>query len=445
MTGPVISPDDPDYDPLRMPWNWEAMGNPGAIALVSSVQDVQAVVLFAQEKGYPLCVSAGKHSRYSSINDSLVLDLRNLNHVDVDPISKKAVVQGGCLIQHMLSELSKHNLVIPTGSDPSTGIAGLCLSGGIGLLSRLFGLTCDSLIGVTIVLADGSVVKANSIEHQELFWAVRGGGGNFGVVVEFEFLLYSLEGGVDVAKQVYKHQSSLNPLNSSLRSSLLSHRDYWEKMPNVVTMTCILRPAELEVTYYHFGHVANALECLEQVRKSVSKPNQHIQNIERYFDQMTLHPTGHYYEKSLLVYDLPDSAIMALMKAIYSAPHSGCRIHIQPLGGKLADINTLATPFVHRKAKYWILIINHWDGDDPMRQSCHEWTNKLLAQLENWKSGSYQTVGLNGMEETLGKSFSTATISYYGRNLMRLVQIKCKYDHNNVFKFNQNIPPLRLR
>src|SRR4051794_40146860 len=192
MTGDVITPDHPDYDEARRLWNADIDRRPAVVAMCANASDVAAAVSFATEQGLEVAVRGGAHSvsGASVVDGGLMINLANMNQVTVDPVAKRARAGGGALLGEVIAAAQEHGLATPVGAVGHTGVGGLTLGGGMGWLTRKHGLSIDNLVSAEVVTADARVLRASAEENSDLFWALRGGGGNFGVVTEFEFALH---------------------------------------------------------------------------------------------------------------------------------------------------------------------------------------------------------------------------------------------------------------
>lgn len=195
MTGAVVTSNDPDYDHARKVWNADIDHHPALVVQCATAQDVAEAIRFAQDQGLELAVRSGAHSMpgYSSVDSGLVIDVSRMNQVTVDPEAKRARVQGGALLRDLDAATQGYGLAVPAGLVGHTGVTGLTLGGGMGWLTRQAGLSIDNLVSAEVVVADGTILRAAEDENPDLFWAIRGGGGNFGVVTELEFRLHDVD------------------------------------------------------------------------------------------------------------------------------------------------------------------------------------------------------------------------------------------------------------
>lgn len=236
LSGRLIQPQDSGYDEARRVWNGMIDRSPAAVAFCSDTADVVQALNFARENGLSFSVRCGGHgvSGNSVVDDGLVIDLSSMRSVKVDPEKQRAIVQGGAELGDLDRETQAHGLAVTAGVDPTTGVGGLTLGGGTGFLVRKLGLTIDSLVSAQVVLADGSVVRASEDEHSDLFWALRGGGGNFGIVTEFEFALHPVGPEVMSIQVFYPFEAA--------RDVLRFYRDFMAHAPDEVGCVALLVP-----------------------------------------------------------------------------------------------------------------------------------------------------------------------------------------------------------
>ncbi len=447
LRGELLTPSDEAYETARRVWNGMVDVRPAAIARVQGAVDVVAVVDYARETGTELAVRGGGHSSagFSTVAGGLVLDFSLMKGVWVDPGAKTAVVQAGALWGDVDRETQAHGLAVPGGQISHTGVAGLTLGGGVGWLSRQYGLTIDSLLAVDLVTADGRLVTASATEHPDLFWGLRGGSGNFGVVVSFEYrlhevgpmvlggpLLYALDDAADAIRNVRDYMVDA-PDEVSLWLSL-THvpaappfpEESWGAPVLVVVPFCtdLDRGPDLLAPLTTFGSPLASLHG----------PIPYVA-LQSALDD--LDPHGHrYWERGDYLADLSDDAIEALLAGARGVSSTRTEILVFPLGGAVARVPAQATAFGDRSAPWAVWIASQWT--DPAEDAVHrDWTRAFSASLAPWATG---TVYVNAIG---GDVTEARKLAAFGgpEKLERLRELKRAWDPENLFRRNANIAP----
>jgi len=428
--GEIIGPADRGYDAARRVWNGTADRRPAAIARPRTTDDVATVVRFAADAGAVLAVRGGGHSLpgLSTCDRGIVLDLSMLNAVTIDPGRMIATVGGGALLGDLDAAASTHGLVVPAGVISHTGIAGLTLGGGMGWLCRRFGLTIDSLDGVELVLADGRIVQVDADEEPELFWGLRGGGGNFGVATSFRFRLHRLDSVV-----IGKFHFSTDDGHQVLER----YRELVADAPREIGSAFSLTSEGVSMTVISSGQ-ADGRERVEAFARlgrpiDVSVGAQSFVELQSGLD--ALHRWGRrYYAKGGFLAAIDDAAIEAIRAGAATAPTTDSKINVLQLGGAVADVADGATAYTGRTAgSYWI-VEPVWD--DPADDArCLDWGRQTAFGLvERSMSGNY-------VNEQADASGSVARDAYGTETYARLLALKRRFDPTNVFRMNQNIDP----
>ena len=432
LQGELVLPGDTEYDIHRRVFNAMIDRYPALIVRPVSTDDVIATIGFARSHDIPVAVRGGGHSvaGHGTIDDGLVMDFSLMKQVEVDPVNLIARVQPGVKIGELIPELEKYGLVSPTGTASDTGIAGLTLGGGYGWLSGRFGLAVDNLVGAEVVTADGRVICASVDEHPDLFWALRGGSGNFGVVTSFEMRLYELDevyGGMllypfDRAREVlrfYRELTSTSPDELTTYAALVTAPD-GQKM--IALLLCYSGPPE------------NREEVVGPIR-AFGPPVADLTRPMKYSEMNTLidaaNPPGlQNYWKWNGLREVSDDAIEVIVDAFDRVPSALTAIIIDQVNGAASRVSPTAIAFAHRDAPHGLVIISMWsdpaDGDVNIR-----WTRELAAATEQFSTGGAY---VNGIVEEKARAA-------YGVNYERLVEIKNRYDPTNFFRHNQNIKP----
>ena len=446
--GVVLEPGDEGYETARQIWNGDIQRRPAVIARCSGTADVLAAVKFARERSLPVAVRGGGHAvaGHAVCDDGLVIDLSPMTGVRVDPLAGTVRAQGGCLWRHVDHETQAFGLAVTGGIVTHTGIGGLTLGGGIGHLMRRFGLTIDNLAACDVVTADGELLVASEDEHPELFWGLRGGGGNFGIVTSFRYRLQPVGPTVVAGLVAWPMEEA--------SSVLRFFRDVLGDAPDEVGIMANLRlapplpvvPEELHgkpivsLIVSYMGPIDEGLEMLRPLRRFKNpavdavgpKPYRAHQAM---FD--AAYPHGrHYYWKAWKLPPLTDDAIDVIVEqaSAITSPYSA--IPIFALGGAVARVDDHATAFTGRSAAHDINFVASWLPDDPDPERHRAWARRSWEAMRPHGHGVY----VNFMSD---EPAAQVKASYGAGKYARLAALKAKYDPSNCFRFNQNIVPAR--
>jgi FAD/FMN-containing dehydrogenase len=445
LRGPVMLPGDPGYDGARALWNGMIDRHPALIVRCAGTADVQTAVAFARLNGLPLAVRGGGHNIAGSAlcDDGLVIDLSGMRHVLVDPRARHAWVGGGALLSDVDHETQACGLAVPLGINSTTGAGGLTLGGGFGWLSRMYGLTVDNLAGAEIVTADGQRRWAGPQEEPDLFWALRGGGGNFGVVTLFEFELHPVGPEVTAGLVVFPASQG--------REVMRRYRDFVDVLPDELSVWAVLRKAPplpfLPPEVHGTDMVALALcsplapdavaPMLDQIRGFGQAVGEHVGAMpyeawQKIFDPL-LAPGARNYWKSHNFSHLSDEAIDVVLRYAGTLPTPQCEIFLGLIGGKANALPPGATAYPHRNVQFAMNVHGRWtDAADD--DKVVGWAREFFAAAAPYAAGS---VYINFLTQDEGARIREA----YGANYDRLVEIKRRYDPDNLFHFNHNIRP----
>src|SRR5215207_10429918 len=433
----------------REPFNAMHSGRPALTVACSGTADVIDAVRFAREHGMAVAVRGGGHSiaGLSTIDGGMLIDLAPMRGVQVDPDARLARVEGGALWGDVDRETQAFGLVAPGGVVSDTGVAGLTLGGGYGWLRRKHGLSCDSLVEAQVVCADGEVRTASEHSHPDLYWAIRGGGGNFGVVTSFTFRLHEL--GPEVA-----FSATFYPLED-VAQVMRGWRDYVEGAPNEVTSTCVTmtfpanpdlpealhdRPVVI-VGGVYAGDVEAGMEATRPLRElgtplfDMSGPTPFV-GVQTGFDALFPRNTLHAYWKSQYLDQLTDEAIDVVAAKALDRPAPLTLVNMFHMGGAIADVDPEATAFATRTASYMVSIDGMWTEELSDAEGV-AWVRSTWEAISRYGTGD---VYLNFMG-LAAEALSAGTESAFGRNLQRLAEIKAAYDPDNFFRLNNNIAP----
>ncbi len=442
--GRLVGPSDGQYDEVRALYNAMIDKRPALIAQCADADDVAATIRFAREHDLPLAIRAGGHNGagLGSVDDGVVCDLSLLKDIDVDPATRTVRVGGGCLWREVDAATSGHGLAVPGGIISSTGVAGLTLGGGHGYLTRRHGLTIDNLLSAKLVLADGQVVTASADEHPDLFWAIRGGGGNFGVVTEFTFRAHEVS--TVVGGPTFWALEDTDEL-------LAAYREWLPAAPRNVTGFFnfhTVPPGPPFPEEIHLRKVCGIVWCIdasdEEAEQAmapmleVAEPVMHgahrlpLAGLNGAFDEL-YGPGDQWYWRGDFVNEIPAEAITRNREWNDRMPTWKCGSHIYPIDGAAHDVAPEDTAFAFRDAT-WSQVFIGVSPDAADAEALREWTVGYWEGLHPYSAGGAY---VNFMMEE-GQARVQAT---YGPNYERLAKVKAQYDGDNVFRVNQNIQP----
>jgi hypothetical protein len=445
FAGQLIGPADGEYDEARALFNAMIDKRPAVIARCATAQDVATVVGFSRAHDLPLAIRGGAHNGggLGSVNDGVVADLSPLRDVSVDPDTRTVRVGGGCIWNEVDAATHEHGLAVPCGIISSTGVGGLTLGGGIGHLTRRFGLTIDNLLGAEVVLADGQQVVASADENPDLFWAIRGGGGNFGVVTTFVFRAHpvtTVVGGptfwaIEEAEDVLK-----------------AYREFLPAAPRELTgffAFHFVPPAPPFPEELHLRKVCGIVWCYggseEEAAKAmapmleVGTPVLHgVQSmpfpaLNSAFDGL-YGPGDQWYWRADFLNEIPDEAVERNIEWGNAMPTIQSGTHMYPIDGAAHDVGSTDTPWAYRDAQ-WAQVIIGVDPDPAKAGALRDWTVGYWEAIHPHSAGGAY---VNFMMDDEGQARVKAT---YGGNYDRLAHVKAAYDPGNLFRVNQNIEP----
>lgn len=442
LRGELIQPTDSNFDEVRKVYNGMIDRHPALIAKCVDVADVITAVNFGRENNILISIRGGGHNAggLGVCDDGLVIDLSNIHYTRVDPKAKTIRVGGGCTWGDVDHAGHAFGLAVPTGIISTTGVGGLTLGGGLGYLTRKFGLTIDNLLEADLVLADGSFVTANAEDNEDLYWAIRGGGGNFGIVTSFLFK----------AQTVHTNYAGPTFWDISKTEEILKwYRDFIIDAPNdlygffaVLTVPGPPFPEELHgkkicaVIWNYTGPMENAEEVFKPILE-LEPIFEHVGPIPHpmlngMFD--VFYPSGlQWYWRADFIKEIPNEAVAQHVKFGHELPTPHSTMHLYPINGVAHNVGKNDTPWAYRDAN-WAQVIVGVDPDPSNNDKITKWTKDYHDALHPYSAGgAYVNFMMDEGEDRVKAS--------YKDNYKRLVKIKNKYDPNNLFRVNQNIKP----
>ncbi len=444
--GQLIGPGDSRYDSARAIWNGAIDRHPALIARCTGVEDVRAAIRFAHERGLVVAVRGGGHNVAGTAvcDGGLVIDLSPMKGMWVHPAARTVRAQAGLLWGELDRETQAFGLAAPGGIVSHTGIAGLTLGGGFGWLMRRFGLAADNVLSADVVTAGGDVLRASSDEHQDLFWGIRGGGGNFGVVTSFEYRLHGV--GPIVLAGIMLHPAA------KAREALTFYREFIASAPDELTTIVVLRKAPpapflppsvhgqpvVVIGACYAGAIEEGERVLSPLREFAAplvdliRPTPYVAH-QSFLDPTAPHGLG-YYWKSEYVSSLSDALIDTLAERAWQAPSMESYTIIFHLGGAVGRADPDGTAFEDRRAAHAVNIDAVWT-EPALASACIAWTRETWEAVRPHSTGRVYVnfLGEEGQERVRA--------AYGDTKYERLRALKRKYDPTNFFRLNQNIRP----
>ncbi len=448
LRGQLILPDDLEFESARRLWNGVFDKCPALIVRCVETADVITAVNFAREHQLRVAVRGGGHSAagHSMSEGGMTIDLSGMKSISVDPVTRVARAEAGLLLGELDQATQAYGLAVPAGQISHTGVAGLTLGGGVGWLMRKYGLTIDNLLAVEIVTADGRLLTASESINPALFWGVRGGGGNFGIVTTFTFRLQPVGPEILGGPVLYSLDKAANVLRV--------FRQFMTSAPDELTVFAVLLtvpPAEPFPPHLHgkqmlvldtcyAGPIAEGEKVIKPLR-SLDTPDLDLLGPMPYVVRQSMldasAPVGmHYYTTASYLQDLRDEAIETLVAHFAHVTNPLIHLTVSRLGGAIARVAEDATAFSNRDSAYLLWLIGMWPPDDEAASHV-QWVKGLSAAMQPFKSGGVYV-------NALGKEHRERVEAAYGaEKYARLQILKQKYDPTNFFQHNQNITPAK--
>jgi FAD/FMN-containing dehydrogenase len=445
IEGHLILPGDPGYDEARRIWNAMIDRKPAAIVRCKTEADAAHSVLFARDNGMRISIRGGGHNiaGLALCDGGLVIDFSGMRAVQTDAATRRAVVQPGALLSDLDSSTQVHGLATPLGINSTTGVAGLTLGGGFGWLTRKYGFTVDNLRSVRIATAEGRVIQANDSENPDLIWALRGGGGNFGVVTQFEFDLHAVGPNVFSGLIVFPLEEAAGVLRR--------YREFVATAPDELSVWVVLRqapplpflPPEVHgkpicvLAICYLGSEDDGRNCVRPLESFGRVLGQHVGmqpfvNWQQAFDPL-LTPGARNYWKSHNFSELKDGALDLMAAYAGKLPSPHCEIFLGQLGGQAGRVAPDATAYGNRDANFVMNVHGRWEtpAED---EKCIAWAREFYQACLPFATGGAYINFLTAEEDARVRQG-------FGPNYPRLAQVKKKYDPLNLFQINQNIRP----
>jgi FAD/FMN-containing dehydrogenase len=437
LRGEIVLPGDSGYEDARRVWNGMVDRRPAIIAYCTGADDVAETVSFARSYDLQLSVRGGGHSiaGASVCDQGVVIDLSRMKAITVDPQRRTARAEAGLNLGEFDAETQAFGLATTMGLNSDTGIAGLTLGGGLGRLGRRYGLACDNLLAADVVTADGRLLCATATENPDLFWGLRGGGGNFGIVTALEYRLHPVGPTVLGGSLIHAYPQA--------GDALRSYADFCSHAPDEVSADAVLLTAPsgerlLAISLCHSGAVDEGERALEPLRAHGAPFEDGVapvSYVQLQSSKDSLFARGRrYFWKAQFLTELTDDAIGTLLEAYAKAPSAASLAVLQQVGGAIAWVPPSETAYGNRDAAWDCFPIAIWD--DPADDEANiDWARSLWEAMRPFSSGGVYV-------NNLGDEGEDRVLAAYGLNYERLAQLKTRFDPGNLFRGNQNIRPV---
>ncbi|MGA8180670.1 MAG: FAD-binding oxidoreductase [Desulfobacterales bacterium] len=443
VKGQIVLPDDSNYNEVREIWNAMIDRHPAVIVRCKDADDVSHAISYARENQFEISIRGGGHNIAGSAvcDNAMMIDLSNMKTVKVDAQKRRAFVEPGATLNDFDKAVQSHGLATPVGINSTTGIAGLTLGGGFGWLTRKYGMTIDNLVSAEMVLADGRKIQVSKDENIDLFWAVRGGGGNFGVVTRFEFALHPVGPEILAGLLVFPFDQA--------RQVIEKYREFVKSAPEELNVWTILRKAPplpflpekihgkevIVLAIFYAGNISKGEKLIDPLRRFGDAYGEHIgaqpyAQWQQAFDPL-LTPGARNYWKSHNLTELSNGVLDLIIEYAGKLPSPQCEIFVGLVSGAANRVQPNAMAYGHRDAKFVMNVHGRWD-ESSQDEAGIAWARAFFKASAPYASaGAY----VNFMTEDESDRVAAA----YGANYPRLKQIKKKYDPENIFHNNQNI------
>jgi FAD/FMN-containing dehydrogenase len=445
FAGTLVFPEDPQYNEVRQIWNGMIDRRPSLIARCGSADDVVRSLDFVRQHDLPFSIRGGGHNIAGNAvcDGGLMIDLSLMKDVSIDPEQRRGYVEPGCTLADFDAAAQAHGLATPLGINSTTGVAGLTLGGGFGWLSRKYGMTVDNLLGADVIVADGRQLHASESENPDLFWGLRGGGGNFGIVTRFEFQLHPVGPDVLCGLIVFPFEQAKSVITQFAR--------FTETMPDELNVWMVARKAPplpflaeevhgkeiIVLAVCYAGDPDEGMKHVEALRQFGSAYGEHI-GVQPYVDWQQvfdplLTPGSRNYWKSHNFSELDEGLIDTVIEYANALPSPQCEIFVATIGGETGRTKPDAMAYSSRDANYVMNVHVRWETADEDAR-CIAWAREFFDRTQSFASGGAYVNFLTSDE-------AERTAFAYGTSYQRLVELKRKFDPTNLFRINQNISP----
>ena len=443
VKGQIVLPDDPNYNEVREIWNAMIDRKPAVIVQCAEADDVLHALSYARENGLEISIRGGGHNIAGSAlcNNGVLIDFSHMKAIRVDAQKRRAFVEPGATLGDFDKAVQAHGLATPVGINSITGIAGLTLGGGLGWLNRKYGLTVDNLVSAEMITADGRKIRASEDENTDLFWAIRGGGGNFGVVTQFEFKLHPVGPEILAGLLVF-------PIDQA-KQVLQKHREFVKTAPDELNIWVVIRKAPplpflpenvhgkevVVLAIFYAGDIAKGEKLIDPLRSFGDPYGEHI-GVQPYlqwqqaFDPLLM-PGARNYWKSHNLTELSDGLLDSIIEFARKLPSPHSEIFLALMSGAANRVPSNAMAYGHRDLQFVLNVHGRWD-EAAQDETCIAWAREFFEASAPFASTGAYVNFMTGDEDD-------RVAAAYGANYDRLKQIKKKYDPENIFHNNQNI------